>query len=143
MFLYGKIFDWTPKHSDNVSKFWLKDENHDVFIKLSRWSNFKVDHCVYHYYVYQNHTIISTILGNEFSLKLWFDFKFWSTRKFRIDELVPTPFSESKYIVWVLSCSDLKFYLFFWLKVINSTIRGLLFRSHFTFSYSNINFNTP
>ena len=38
--LYGKIFDWIPKHSDNVSKFWLKDENRDTFGKLSHWSNF-------------------------------------------------------------------------------------------------------
>ena len=46
-FCMGKyLFDWTPNHSDNVSKFWLKDENHDGFIKLSRWSNFKVDHFV-------------------------------------------------------------------------------------------------
>jgi len=125
MFLYGKIFDWTPKHSDNVSKFWFKNENHDTFAKVSRWSNFWIEYFYIFICTYQNHTIIPTVLRNGFSLKLWCNFKFWSTRKFRINSLVPTLFSELKYIVWVLSFSDLKFYLFFWLKVINSTITRL------------------
>ena len=41
------------------------------------------------------------------------------------------PFSESKYIVWILSFSDLRFYLFFWSKVINSTILVWNHRSPF------------
>lgn len=30
MFLYGEIFDFKTKHSDNISKFWLKGDNHCI-----------------------------------------------------------------------------------------------------------------
>ena len=77
-----QIFDWTPKHSDNVSIFWLKNENHDTFVKVSRFlvdQNFEFNilkyvysyaHIGTSYCISKSYTIIPTVLRNGFSFKL-------------------------------------------------------------------------
>ena len=119
MILYGEIFDSIPKHSDNILKFWLEYENHDVFVKFSSWSKFN-----FLFYF----SVLSIILYfyNIFNI-FWIPifniiFKIWSTRIVRTDSIIFISFSELKYIIYILSYRDLKIYLIFWLKVIGSTI---------------------
>ena len=122
MFLYGEMLDSKAKLPDIISKFWSIIERPCVKLKLLSWSEFHFYLYFLFYRSFQNFITFSKNFNIYFLKELWFDFKIRSRRNVWIDVTAFILFSELKNIIWILSNTKLNIFLFFWLKVITSTI---------------------
>ena len=122
MILYGETFDLKAKPPDIISRFRLHIERLCVKPKLSYWSDFHFHFYFSFYWSFQNFVTFSQKIKIQFLKKLLLYLKFWSIRNMWTDNIVPILLSELKNIIWILRNIKFKNFVFFWTKVINSTI---------------------